>query len=109
MPLPPHGERSIINHYCFLLDRNHPRKTLGEILARSSLTVCPSLYDPLSVRVAADVGFEIGLIAGSVASMMVLGGPDITLITLTEFAEIAVRACAAASIQLWQGHLISKR
>jgi 2-methylisocitrate lyase-like PEP mutase family enzyme len=106
MLLSPHGERGIINHYCFLLDRNHPRKTLGEILARSSLTVCPSLCDPLSVRAAADVGFEIGLIAGSVASMMVLGAPDITL---TEFAEIAARACAAASIPFRQGHLISKR
>ncbi|MGA0315599.1 MAG: isocitrate lyase/PEP mutase family protein, partial [Alphaproteobacteria bacterium] len=46
-----------------------------------------SVFDPISARIAEDLGFECGMFAGSVASQTVLGGPDIILITLSEFAE----------------------
>jgi 2-methylisocitrate lyase-like PEP mutase family enzyme len=45
------------------------------------------VFDPLSARMADDLGFECGMFAGSVASMVVPGAPDIVLITLTEFAD----------------------
>jgi len=38
--------------------------------------------------------------AGSVASMVVLGAPDIILLTLSEFAAQARRICRASSIPL---------
>src|ERR1700716_3077645 len=45
-----------------------------------------SVYDPISARIAEDLGFEAGMLAGSVSSLAVLGAPDIVLLTLTEFA-----------------------
>ncbi|MEK9719579.1 MAG: isocitrate lyase/phosphoenolpyruvate mutase family protein, partial [Quisquiliibacterium sp.] len=56
-----------------------------------------SVFDPISARIAQDLGFELGMFAGSVASLVILGSPDIALITLTEFAEQARRICRAAT------------
>ncbi len=50
-----------------------------------------SVFDPLSARIAADLGFEVGILGGSVASLQVLAAPDVALITLSEFAEQATR------------------
>ncbi|WP_236209834.1 isocitrate lyase/PEP mutase family protein [Pseudomonas tohonis] len=51
----------------------------------------PSVFDPMSARIAADLGFEVGILGGSVASLQVLAAPDFALITLSEFVEQAVR------------------
>ncbi len=59
-----------------------------------------SVFDPISARIAEDLGFEVGMLAGSVASMTVLGAPDLILLTLTEFAEQAHRICRAARLPL---------
>ena len=50
-----------------------------------------SVFDPMSARIAADLGFECGILGGSVASLQVLAAPDFALITLSEFAEQATR------------------
>ena len=34
-----------------------------------------SVHDPVSVRIAEELGFEMGMFAGSVASLTVLGAP----------------------------------
>jgi hypothetical protein len=39
-----------------------------------------SVFDPVSARIAEDPGFELGMFAGSIASLAVLGAPDQTLI-----------------------------
>ena len=59
-----------------------------------------SVYDPISARIAEDVGFEVGMFAGSVASMVVLGAPDLIVLTLSEFAEQAYRICRAGNLAL---------
>ena len=59
-----------------------------------------SVFDPVSARIAEDLGFELGMFAGSIASLTVLGAPDQTLITLTEFAEQAHRICRAGNLPL---------
>ncbi|MCP4302777.1 MAG: isocitrate lyase/PEP mutase family protein, partial [Gammaproteobacteria bacterium] len=59
-----------------------------------------SVYDPISARVAEDLGFEAGMFAGSIASLTVLGAPDIIVLTLTEFAEQAQRICRAGELPL---------
>ncbi len=59
-----------------------------------------SVFDPLSARIADELGFELGMFAGSIASLVVLGAPDLTLITLSEFAEQAHRICRAAGLPL---------
>jgi carboxyvinyl-carboxyphosphonate phosphorylmutase len=59
-----------------------------------------SVFDPISARIAEDLGFELGIFAGSIASLTVLGAPDQALITLTEFAEQAHRICRAGALPL---------
>ena len=36
-----------------------------------------SVFDAMSARIAEDLGFEIGMFAGSTASLTVLGAPDL--------------------------------
>ena len=59
-----------------------------------------SVFDPISARIAEQLGFEIGMFAGSVASFTVLGNPDLILLTLSEFAEQAYRICRAGKLPL---------
>ncbi|MEO3427943.1 isocitrate lyase/PEP mutase family protein [Pelagibius sp. CAU 1746] len=59
-----------------------------------------SVFDPLSVRIAEELGFEAGMFAGSVASLTVLGAPDLIVLTLSEFAEQAYRINRAGELPL---------
>lgn len=59
-----------------------------------------SVYDAISARIAEDLGFEVGMFAGSVASLSVLGAPDLIVLTLTEFADQAYRICRAGNLAL---------
>lgn len=74
------------------------RKALRVILAGSACVRAGSVYDPISVRIAEDLGFELGMFGGSVASLAILGDPDIALITLTELAEQMRRISRAAAL-----------
>lgn len=57
-----------------------------------------SVFDPISARIAEDLGFEAGMFAGSVASLTVLGAPDHIVITMTEFADQCRRICRAGEL-----------
>ena len=59
-----------------------------------------SVFDPISARIAEDLGFETGMFAGSIASFTVLGAPDIVVLTLTEFAEQIRRITRAGALPL---------
>jgi carboxyvinyl-carboxyphosphonate phosphorylmutase len=74
------------------------RDALRSILSGSGCNRPASVYDAISIRIAEDLGFELGMFGGSVASLAVLGDPDITLITLTELAEQIRRMSRAASL-----------
>src|SRR6476659_1425383 len=74
------------------------RDALRLILAGSRCIRPGSVYDAISIRVAEDLGFELGMFGGSVASLAVLGDPDVTLITLTELTEQMRRMSRAASL-----------
>jgi oxaloacetate decarboxylase len=74
------------------------REALRAILKGSSCIRAGSVYDPVSARIAEDLGFELGMFGGSVASLAILGDPDITLITLTELAEQMRRMSRASSL-----------
>jgi carboxyvinyl-carboxyphosphonate phosphorylmutase len=45
-----------------------------------------SVFDAMSARMAESLGFEVGMFSGSIGSGVVLGAPDLTVLTLTEFA-----------------------
>src|SRR6201991_1221549 len=74
------------------------RAALRAILSGSSCIHPGSVYDATSIRIAEDLGFAVGMFGGSVASLAVLGDPDITLITLTELAEQMRRMSRAAEM-----------
>ena len=59
-----------------------------------------SVYDAMSARIAEDLGFEVGMFAGSTGSLAVLGAPDLIVLTLTEFAAQAYRINRAAKLPL---------
>ena len=59
-----------------------------------------SVYDATSARIAEDLGFELGMLGGSTASLTVLGDPDLMLITLSELAETVRRITRAGELPL---------
>jgi carboxyvinyl-carboxyphosphonate phosphorylmutase len=67
------------------------RHAFRQLLAADRCFHTASVFDPMSARIAADLGFEVGILGGSVASLQVLGAPDFALITLSEFVEQASR------------------
>jgi carboxyvinyl-carboxyphosphonate phosphorylmutase len=76
------------------------RERYRAILAGDDCVHPGSVFDPISARIAEDLGFEVGMFAGSVAAMAVLGNPDIVLLTLTEFTDQAYRICRAGNLPL---------
>jgi carboxyvinyl-carboxyphosphonate phosphorylmutase len=75
------------------------RREALRLILTGSICIRPgSVYDATSIRIAADLGFELGMFGGSVASLAVLGDPDVALITLTELAEQMRRMSRAASL-----------
>src|SRR4026208_2642137 len=74
------------------------RENLRSILNGPACIRPGSVYDATSIRIAEDLGFELGMFGGSVASLVVLGDPDIALITLTELAEQMRRMSRAGGL-----------
>jgi carboxyvinyl-carboxyphosphonate phosphorylmutase len=76
------------------------REYFRGILAGDRCVHPASVFDPISARIAEDLGFEVAFMAGSIASATVLGAPDLVVLTLTEFADQIRRICRATNISL---------
>ncbi|MDB5413083.1 MAG: oxaloacetate decarboxylase [Rubritepida sp.] len=77
------------------------RRLRARAVLEGSACIHPaSVHDPLSARIAEELGFELGMFAGSTASLAILGAPDHILITLTEFAAQCRRITRAGSLPL---------
>jgi carboxyvinyl-carboxyphosphonate phosphorylmutase len=76
------------------------RETIQAILRGNKCVRPGSVYDPVSARIAEDLGFELGMLGGSTASLTVLGDPDIVIISLSELAETVRRITRAAKLPL---------
>jgi len=76
------------------------RKRFREVLNGNRCVHPGSVYDAISARIAEDLGFELGMFAGSVASLTVLGAPDLIVLTLSEFAQQAYRINRAGGLPL---------
>src|SRR5690349_8221668 len=76
------------------------RERFRALLAGQRCVHPGSVYDAISARIAEDLGFEVGMFAGSVASMAVLGAPDLIVLTLSEFAAQAYRINRAGNLCL---------
>lgn len=76
------------------------RQRFRAILAGNRCVHPGSVFDPISARIAEDLGFEVGMFAGSTASLTVLGAPDLIVLTLSEFAGQAYRIGRAGNLSL---------
>lgn len=79
---------------------NERRERFRAVLSGDRCVHPGSVFDPISARIAEDLGFEVGMFAGSVASLTVLGAPDLIVLTLSEFADQAHRICRAGGLPL---------
>ena len=79
---------------------NKARRDFRAILEGNQCVHPASVFDAMSARMAEDIGFEVGMFAGSVASLTVLGAPDAILLTLSEFASQARRICRGSGLPL---------
>ena len=76
------------------------RSKFREVLEGDTCVHPGSVFDPISARIAEDLGFEIGMFAGSIASATVLGAPDYIVLTLTELSDQIRRICRASDLPL---------
>jgi 2-methylisocitrate lyase-like PEP mutase family enzyme len=65
---------------------------IRELVARDTVLM-PGVYDALTARIAAEVGFDVVFISGYSVSASRLGEPDFGLLTQTEMADAARAVC----------------
>lgn len=82
------------------MSHTEQRKRLRAMLTGTQCVSPASVFDPLSARIAEAVGYELGILAGSVASNTTLAAPDLIVLTLTEFAEQIRRIMRASKLSL---------
>ena len=76
------------------------RQLYRQILQGDECVYPASVFDPISGRIAQDLGFRVGMFAGSIASATVLGAPDLVVLTLSEFADQIRRILRGADLPL---------
>jgi carboxyvinyl-carboxyphosphonate phosphorylmutase len=74
------------------------RRAIRAILAANEALPAGSVFDAASARLARAAGYQAGMFAGSVASAVVLGAPDLVVMTLTEFADQARRIARGSDL-----------
>lgn len=82
------------------MDWGPRRERLRAILEGDRCVFMASVHEALAGRMAEDLGFEVGTITGSTASLAVLGEPDHMLITLSELTEQVLRVNRACNLPL---------
>jgi 2-methylisocitrate lyase-like PEP mutase family enzyme len=66
-------------------------------LVSEQTVLMPGVYDALTARIAARVGFDIVFISGYSVSAVRLGEPDFGFLTQTEMADVARAVCRRSS------------
>ncbi len=74
------------------------REEFRQHMSGNRCLIPASVFDPFSMRLAEDIGFEIGMAGGSSISLAVLGAPDLIVLTLTEFADQCRRMSRASPL-----------
>ena len=83
------------------MHRWHDRRKAFRSLLEGGACVHPaSVFDPVSMRIAEDLGFEVGMLGGSMASLAVLGAPDLIVLTLSELADLVHRMARASDLPI---------
>jgi oxaloacetate decarboxylase len=77
-----------------------PRRRLRRVLAAGDCVTMASVFDPMSARIAHDLGYEAALMGGSVVSHAILAAPDLILLTMTELAEQVDRCTRVSAVPI---------
>jgi len=75
-------------------------KKLRDILNDGNCYNPATIFNPLSARMASDVGFKLGIIPGRIISLDYLSEPDLMLLTLSELTETVRRITKNSKIPL---------
>ncbi|SEF63179.1 isocitrate lyase/PEP mutase family protein [Marinobacterium lutimaris] len=62
--------------------------------------VLASVHCPIAARMAVDLGFNYGMVGGSVASLSMLGTPDLMLLTSTELCDLVKRTSQSSTLKI---------
>lgn len=76
------------------------RKAFRNVIEGDACVHPASVFDPISMRIAKDLGFEAGMLGGSMASLAVLGAPDLIVLTLSELAGLVGRMARASDLPI---------
>lgn len=71
---------------------------LRRLLNREEILVCPGVHDPLTAKVAEDVGFDALYMTGYGTSLSKTGYPDAGFVTMSEMVENANNVQETASV-----------
>ena len=82
------------------MNPSQERQHLRAILNGTRCLHPASVYDALSARIAESVGFEVGLLSGSVVCAVALAAPDVMVQTATEYAAQIRSIMRASSLSL---------
>jgi len=77
------------------------RQRFRAVLAGPRCLSPATVFDALSARVAESVGYELGILSGSVCAAIVLAAPDLAVHTLTEFADQVRRIMRYSNLSLF--------
>jgi oxaloacetate decarboxylase len=77
------------------------RQRFRAVLAGPRCMSPATVFDALSARVAESVGYELGILSGSVCAATVLAAPDLAMHTLTEFADQVRRIMRYSNLSLF--------
>ena len=71
------------------------------LIEGDEILLMPAIHDVLSARIAEQAGFQAITSAGYGTAATLLGRPDVSLVTQTEFAAHYARVCEAVSIPVF--------
>lgn len=73
---------------------------IEKILSKFGTAAFPGVYDSLSAKIAARVGFPMAFVSGYSVAATAIGEPDLGLLTQTEIVERARRICGSVEIPI---------
>ena len=73
---------------------------VSQILNEVGTLAFPGVYDTLSVKIAAQVGFPMGFVSGYSVAATMIGEPDVGLLTQTEMVARARHICRSVDIPI---------
>ena len=77
------------------------RRRYRQVLEGTTCVHPASVFDAISARMAESLGFEVGMFSGSIGSGVVLGAPDLTVLTLWSSPSRSAASRAGSTCRSW--------